>query len=121
MIREVKMSSISFTEPTSKDRFFSIFFSCLFIVICIFSAFYILEKYGIVHFLVILIISFIILVKWHSSTRGFKCANCGHEFSISFWRDLPTASSIPFMKKMLKCPSCQHKDYASEVVRKISD
>jgi hypothetical protein len=114
------MSSNSFIEPTVKDRFFSIFFTILLILVLITSSFYITVNYGIFYFLLICILGIFLLVKWHSSTRGFKCANCGHEFTISFWQDLPTASSIPFMKKMLKCPSCDYKDYASEVVLKKS-
>jgi len=115
------MPSISFIEPTRKDKFFSILFSVLVILIGILSAFLIPGDYGLFYFLSIFGLSIFMLVKWHSDTRGFKCSNCGHEFSISFWQDLPTASSIPFMKKMLKCPECQHKDYAGEVKMKISD
>ncbi len=112
------MSSVTFVEPTAKDRFLAVFFSLLFIAVMILSGFFLIESYGIVSALIIFTLAIIILVKWHADTRGFKCGHCGHEFSISFWQDLPTASSIPFMKKMLKCPACAYKDYATEVIKK---
>ena len=112
------MSSPIFVEPTSKDRFLSKFFSFLTLLIMIFSGFFILENYGFFIWFIIILISILLLTKWHSSNRGFKCTNCGHEFIISFWQDLPTINSILFMKKMLRCPNCEFKDYATEVVIK---
>jgi DNA-directed RNA polymerase subunit RPC12/RpoP len=114
------MSSPYFVDPTFKDKFFSTFFVLLTLLIIILSGFFILENYGIFLWFLIVFTSIFLLVKWHSSTRGFKCTECGHEFSITFWQDLPTASSILFMKKMLRCPKCEFKDYATEVIKKKS-
>ncbi len=98
----------------------SFLFVLLTLVVIVFSGFYVLEDYGVIWSVLIMIAAIFLMVKWHSSTRGYLCANCGHEFTITFWQDLPTASSILFMKKMLKCPSCAYKGYANEVVKKNS-
>jgi len=114
------MTANSFSEPTLMDKMLSFLLVLLTLVVLVFSGFYVLPEYGIFWFILIVIAVMFLLVKWHSSTRGYLCANCGHEFTITFWQDLPTTSSILFMKKMLKCPSCAYKDYANEVVKKIS-
>jgi len=115
---EDKMSSAKFVEPTLKDKFLSLFLILLTLAIIIFCGFFILEQYGFLLWIVIVLTSIFLFLLWHSSTRGFICKSCEHEFSISFWKDLWTASSILFMKKYLTCPSCNHKDYTTEVIKK---
>jgi len=112
------MSSTEFVEPTKKDKFLSILILFLTLAIIIFSGFYIPEQYGFLLWIVIVLTSIFLFLLWHSSTRGFICKSCEHEFSISFWKDLWTASSILFMKKYLTFPKCNHKDYATEVIKK---
>jgi len=112
------MSSSNYVEPTRKDSFYSIFNVILTLAIIIFSGFFILENYGFLLWLIIVLASIFLLALWHSSTRGFICSSCGHEFSISFWKDLWTINSVLFMKKYLTCPNCNHKDYATEVIKK---
>ena len=92
------MPSFSYSEPTFKDSILSILLVLITITIIVFSGFFILERYGFFIWLIIVGSSLALLVKWHSSSRGFKCKHCGHEFSITFWQDLPTANSILFHK-----------------------
>ena len=112
------MSSAKFVEPTSKDKFLSFFFILLTLAIIIFSGFFIPEQYGFVLWIFIVLAAIFLLVLWHSSTMGFKCSSCGHEFTNSFWKDLWTINSSLFMKKYLTCPNCNHKDYVTEVIKK---
>ena len=109
------MSKISFAKTQSKDRIISILFGALALIILIVSGFFVLEEHGLIPFLVIFVATISALVLWHSRSRGYQCSNCGHEFEISFWQDLPTINSIFFMKKMLRCPACKFKDYATEL------
>lgn len=84
--------------------------------IIILSGFFILDRYGLLPYLLIVAFTFALLIFWHSQTRAYRCENCGHEFEIKFWTDLISASS--FRQKMLTCPACQIKDYATELVKR---
>jgi DNA-directed RNA polymerase subunit RPC12/RpoP len=59
------------------------------------------------------------LVRWHSRTFGYRCANCDEDFSISMWRDL--FSFQGFNKqgswKYLKCPNCGQRTTARELTK----
>lgn len=115
------MPKFTFKEPTLRDNSISNFFVFLTLAIIILSAFFLLEIYGIIFYVLVIIFSISLLVIWHSSARGFKCTHFQHEFGISFWQDLPTASSILIKKKLLTCPECGVKDYTTELVKEKSN
>lgn len=55
------------------------------------------------------------LVIWHSSRFGYRCPNCGNEFSVAPVEDflaLHTAET-----KFLTCPGCKRKDWAKVIAR----
>jgi DNA-directed RNA polymerase subunit RPC12/RpoP len=56
-----------------------------------------------------------VIIFLHSKNSAYICKNCSHEFEISFWQDLLTAH-VPG-KKMLKCPECSYRDYATELIK----
>jgi len=51
-----------------------------------------------------------ILVRWHARTFGYRCAKCGHEFTIGAWTDF-FSPHYP-SKKFLRCPSCGKRSWA---------
>jgi DNA-directed RNA polymerase subunit RPC12/RpoP len=61
------------------------------------------------------------LVRWHSRTFGYRCANCDEDFAIPLWKDL--FSFQGFNKtgswKYLKCPNCGQRTKARELTRTI--
>ena len=111
------MSQIEYKEPTRKDHFLSNLLVLLTIILLVLSGFFILESLGIFLYSLIVFLVIFLLVFWHTATHGYVCPECGNEFSISFWRSLPTASSIFIKKKMLTCPECGIKDYMAEVIK----
>ena len=113
---EVKMPSINYREPSIGDRLFSNFLIILSLAIIVFSGFFILKQYGLIVYLSIVILTLTLLVYWHSKTRAYKCKNCGNEFEIKFRTDLVSAHF--FRQKMLTCPKCHFKDYASELIKR---
>lgn len=113
------MSSVTFAEPTRKDQIITYVLQMTVLAILVLSGFFVLEQFGFILWLVIIIISISLLVLWHSSTRGYRCSNCGHEFEITFWQDLPSVHYF-HQSKMLKCPKCNFRDYATELVKKRS-
>jgi len=115
------MSYVTFIKPQPKNRIQSVVFGIVVLVTIIVSGFFVLEEYGLVPYLIILIATISALVLWHSRTRGYQCTNCTHEFEISFWRGLPTIHSIFFEKKMATCPACKFRGYATELVKVTSD
>ena len=116
--REVVMSSQSYREPALKDRLLANLLLVLVLSWIVVSAFFMFEIIDPLFWLLIVFTSIILITLWQSVTRGFRCTNCGFEFKITFWQHLATINSIPFGKKMLKCPECKFKDYGTELIRK---
>ena len=110
------MPSISYKESSLGDRLFSNILLLLALTIIVLSGLYILEQYGFLIYLLIVMLTNASLILWHSKTRGYRCKNCGHEFEINFWNDLISAHS--FKQKMLRCPDFHCKGYATELVIK---
>jgi DNA-directed RNA polymerase subunit RPC12/RpoP len=61
----------------------------------------------------------LLLVRWHSRTFGYRCANCDEDFEIPMWKDL--FSFQGFNKqgswKYLKCPNCKQRTTARELTK----
>jgi DNA-directed RNA polymerase subunit RPC12/RpoP len=115
MIREAKMSSYAYKEPTVRYRVLTTFALILFILIIIFGSFFIAPIIGRITFYLTIFLLLALLIFLRSKHTAYLCKNCDHEFEISFWRDLISANSPG--KKLLKCPKCLYKDYASELVK----
>jgi len=56
----------------------------------------------------IVLISLFVLVNWHARTFAYRCADCGHIFEISMWKDLISPHGIDKKGgwKYLHCPEC---------------
>ena len=114
-----KMSSYVYKEPSLKYRFIINFLIVSFILFVILGSFYIAPEIGFISFFLIVFILLVFMIFLHSNNTAYICKNCNHEFEISFWQDLTSAHSP--RQKMLKCPECLLKDYASELVKTKSN
>ena len=110
------MAQVRFEVPTALDRAVSTAVVLIALIVIVAAGFLVLEHYGIWLYLLIVAGTIVLLISWHSKTRGYRCGNCGHEFEISFRTDLLTANS--FRRKMLTCPQCRFRDYADELIKK---
>ena len=57
---------------------------------------------------IVVFVSLMLLVRWHTRTFAYLCAVCGHEFEISIWKDLLSPHGVDKQGgwKYLRCPSC---------------
>ena len=45
--------------------------------------------------------------KYYENTRHFKCVECGHDFTHSFWRWLFVGMKFDITRhRYVKCPRC---------------
>jgi DNA-directed RNA polymerase subunit RPC12/RpoP len=55
------------------------------------------------------------LVRWHASTTGYRCPNCGAEFAISAWADFLSPHMVT--SKYVKCRACGQRAWMEALVR----
>lgn len=68
---------------------------------------------------VVLVVLVGVIVAWHTTKYGYRCSSCGHDFEISFLRNL-TSPHVPTEdggQKYLRCPGCNEKAWARIVVK----
>ena len=109
------MSDDIYRDPNLKDKLISYAFIVLTITIIMLSSFFVLPVYGLVVHLIISLFTIFLLILWHARNTAYMCPHCDQEFEISFWQDLTSPSF--FNKKLLKCPKCGIRDYATEFTR----
>ena len=61
----------------------------------------------------ILAVAVIAVVAWRIAAHDFRCAHCGGEFRIKWWRVLVTRHRGDAY--MLECPHCKTKDWCTEL------
>ena len=109
------MSSYIFKEPSLRYKVFTFLLIISFILITIFGSFFLAPVIGYIPFYAAIFLLLALFIFFHSKNTAYICKNCNHEFEISFWQDL-TSMHTPG-KKLLKCPECLYKDYATELVK----
>ena len=65
--------------------------------------------------LIIVIFTFILVVKWHARSFSYQCIKCGHKFSISAWTDFITPCGS--YKFLIRCPQCHQRTKAALIDR----
>jgi predicted RNA-binding Zn-ribbon protein involved in translation (DUF1610 family) len=55
------------------------------------------------------------LIFWHSSRFGYRCPNCGTEFSVPPLQDFVALHAAG--TKFLTCPQCKRKDWARMIAK----
>jgi hypothetical protein len=60
-----------------------------------------------------LIITTIIMVRWHSRNTGYRCPACQNTFMISPWTDFLSPHLTD--RKMLRCPQCLTSGWCEEI------
>ena len=113
------MSNYIYQEPTLKYRVLTVSIIILLSILISLGSFFIAPQVGYILFFLIIIGLIALLIFLHVKKTAYRCGSCGHEFEITFWKDLITAHSPG--KKLLTCPQCSHKDYATEVVKSKID
>ena len=109
------MSSYIYKEPSMMYKVLTTSLIALFILFIILGSFFLIPVIGFIPFYFVVFIILALIIFLHSNNTAYICKNCNHEFEISFWQDLSSAH-VPG-KKMLKCPECSVKDYATELVK----
>jgi DNA-directed RNA polymerase subunit RPC12/RpoP len=109
------MSRYIYKEPSLGYKVLTTLVIISFILFIILGSFFLAPVIGYIPFYVTIFILLALLIFLHSNNTAYICKNCNHEFEISFWQDL-TSAHVPG-KKMLKCPDCSYKDYATELVK----
>ena len=51
------------------------------------------------------------LNKYYENRRHFKCAECGHEFTLGFWKWLWAPHMDMRRTRYVKCPKCGVKHW----------
>lgn len=61
----------------------------------------------------------LLLIRWHSRTFGYRCANCDEDFEISMLKDLFSFQGVNKQGswKYLKCPNCGLRTTARELTK----
>lgn len=61
----------------------------------------------------------LVMVRWHTRTFGYLCANCEEGFEAPFWKDfiIPQGLNRKGGWKYLKCPNCGQRTTAREMVK----
>jgi DNA-directed RNA polymerase subunit RPC12/RpoP len=109
------MSSYIFKEPSLRYKILTSLVIISFILITIFGGFLLAPVFGYIPFYLAILLLLALLIFFHTKNTAYLCKNCNHEFEISFWQDLMSAHTPG--KKLLKCPECSYKDYATELVK----
>lgn len=109
------MLNYRYKEPGLLYKTFSTSVILLLILIAIFGSFLLAPKIGYIPFFAGFFTIIGIVIFIHSKNTAYFCKSCNNEFEISFWKDLTTAHSPG--KKLLKCPKCSYKDYATELIK----
>ena len=109
------MSTYIYEEPSLRYKTLIISILILFILFVIFGSWFIVPVIGAIPFYLSTFFILGLLIFLRSKHTTYLCKNCGHEFEISFWRDLISANSPG--KKLLTCPKCLIRDYTSELVK----
>lgn len=108
-----------FREPTIRDWKKTILIVGLFVLFLLAAA-AALVAFGnavvfLVGFIAIVAVALFMLVRWHAATTAYRCATCGHEFTISTTTDLISPHMME--TKYLKCPACSRRSWAKVLVR----
>jgi len=69
--------------------------------------------YGILAWVVLVLISLYMLVRRHAETTSYICLQCRHVFKLSTTQDLLGLQGIN-AKKYLKCPHCSRRQWIKE-------
>ena len=106
-----------YAAPSLRDRITAGSAVVVVLFTIIVTGFLLLERIGVLPWILLILTLVAALTFWHSRSRAFRCRHCGHEFMITFWQDLFTINAMLFGEKMLKCPQCLVRDYHSELVK----
>ena len=109
------MTDYIYKEPSLRYKVLTTFLISSFILFIILGSFFLTPVTGRIPFYLAVFILLALIIFLHSKNTAYICKNCSHEFEISFWQDLSSVH-VPG-KKMLKCPKCSFKDYATELVK----
>ena len=108
-----------YRAPTASDWRKTILIVGLFVLFLLAAA-AVLVAYGnaavfLAGFIVIVAVALFVLVRWHAGATAYRCASCGHEFTISTTTDLISPHMID--TKYLRCPACHRRSWAKVLMK----
>ena len=108
-----------YQETTKEDWIRTIIYVAVFVAVIIVWAIFLLSGYWYI-WLILVIGSLFLLVRWHAKKFAYRCPKCGHEFEISTFTNFisPHGLSKSGGWKYLKCPKC-HERLRATVIKKI--
>ena len=109
------MADYMYKEPSLSYKALTTIIIILLMISIIFGSFLVAPQVGYILFFLLVIGLVVLFIIFHNKHTAYLCKSCGHEFEISFWKDLISAHSPG--KKLLSCPQCSYKDYATEVIK----
>lgn len=75
---------------------------------------------GFIFWVILVVTTLLIIVKWHSINTVYACPSCGHMFSINLFTDLASPHGLNRNGgwKILTCPRCGEYVRATVLMRK---
>lgn len=108
-----------YQKTTKEDWIRTIIYLVVFAAVIIIGAIFILPVYWYI-WLILVMGSLFLLVRWHAKNFAYRCSKCGYELEISTFIDFisPHGLGKGGGWKNLKCPKCHEKSKAT-VIKKI--
>ena len=108
-----------YQETTKENWIRTIIYVAVSVAIIIIGAIFLFPTYWYI-WLILVVGSLFLLVRWHAKNFAYCCPKCGYEFEISIFTDFisPHGPSKSGGWKYLKCPKCHERSRAT-VIKKI--
>jgi DNA-directed RNA polymerase subunit RPC12/RpoP len=103
-----------FRDVTRSDYLKIALWVILYVAVIIVGSVFILPyylPYGVILWVLIVLIGLYLLVRWDAGNFGYHCPDCENDFTISVAHDFISPHSGN--KKLLVCPQCKHKAWMS--------
>lgn len=112
------MTQYQYQETKKEDLIRTIICVAIFVMVILIGVIFLLQVYWYI-WLIFVIGSLFLLVRWHTKNFAYRCTKCGYEFEISIITDFisPHGLSKSGGWKYLKCPKC-HKRSRTTVIKK---
>ena len=117
----MKQTKKKYEDPTWRDWVSGITLIVIFLVLIGVGGFLLIPDYWYV-WLLLVVASTLLLTLNQTRNYGYRCRDCGHEFSINYLTNLTSPHGIDKRGSWLwlKCPSCEKKGKVS-VIRVVKD
>lgn len=106
-----------FTEPTGRDSLNVLLFIVAYAAAVVGGAFLFLPGLWYLWALTI-IVGLYLLLLWQTAAFGYRCSNCGNEFTIGMAANFTAVNA--FSRRYVRCPACGKRSWA-DVLKKTGE